>query len=191
MTQVGYFISNGLRAGIKTNFDVLSFTERIFRNDDLPLGFAQGSSAVSLREPLVNNTGPENFPVKPFSLDLSDVTGGSFVSELLPYSASVASTNSDLPAEATQRSHINNGLALDIAIAELRKIKDASDANATHLREANDKIHRLEAENATLRAQLLSQCRSNSPPSDIPLLVSGAFSSIWYRSAFIHFLLYS
>ena len=149
---------------------------RNFRNDDLSLGSAQASSAATFREPFVNNTGLENFSVKPFSLDLSDITGGSFVTKLLHHFASVASTNSGLPAEATQRSHINNGLALDIAITELRKIKDASDANAAHLREANDKIHLLEAENAKLRAQLVGQCRSNSPPSDIPLMVSRVIS---------------
>ena len=143
---------------------------------------AQASSAALLREPFANNTDPEIFPVKPFSLDESDVTGGSFVTKFPHYLASVASTNPGLPAEATQRSHINNGLTLDIAIAKLRKIKEASDANIALLREANDRIHRLEEENAKLQAQLLSQCRSNSPPSDIPLLVSGVFSSIWYRS---------
>lgn len=173
----GYLVVSVL---VQTNFYILSFSEtlRIFRNDDSPLGSAQVSSATTFREPFVNDTGPENFPVKPFPLDLSDITGGRFVTKILRNSASVASTNSGLPAEATQRSIMNDGLPLDIAIAELRKIKDASDANAAHLREANDKIHRLEAENAKLRAQLLSQCRSNSPPSDIPLKVSVVFSGI-------------
>ena len=151
---------------------------RIFRNDDSPLGSAQTSSTATFREPFVNDTDPENFPVKPFSLDLSDITGGGFVTKNLPYSASVASTNSVLSAEVTQRSHPNNGLALEIAIAKLKKVKDAFDANAANLREANDKIHRLEAENAKLRAQLLTQRRSNSPPADIPLMVSGVFSGI-------------
>ena len=157
-------------------FDILSFSEtlRTFKNDDSPLRSAQVNSPSVFREPFVNNTGLQNFPVKPFSFDLSDITGRSLVTKVLHY-ASLASTNSGLPAEATQKSHINNALAVDIAIAELRRIKDTSDANAVHLQEANDKIHRLEAENAKLRAQLLSQCRSNSPPSDIPLMVSGVF----------------
>ena len=165
---------------VRTNFDILPFSEvlKIFRNDGSPLGSAQVSSATTFREPFVNDTGPENFPVKSFSLDLSEITGGSFVTKILHNSASVASTNSGHPAEATQRSDINNELALDIAIAELRKVKDASDAIAVHLREANDKIDLLEAENAKLRAQLLSQRQSNSPPSDIPLMVSGMFSGI-------------
>jgi hypothetical protein len=165
---------------VQTNFDILSFSEplRIFKNDDSPLGSAQANSAAMFREPFVNNTGLQNFPVKPFSFYPSDIKGGSFVTNLLHCFASVASTNSGLPAEATPRSHINNGLALDIAVAELRKIKDTSDANAAHLQEANDKIHHLEAENAKLRAQLLSQCQSNSPSSDIPLMVSGVFEGI-------------
>jgi hypothetical protein len=160
---------------------------RIFRNDDSPLGSAQASSTATFREPFVNDSGPENFPVKPFSLGISDITGGCFVTKPLHYSAFIASTNSGLPAEATTQRDINNGLALDIAIAELRKIKDASDANAAHLREANDKIHCLEAENAKLREQLLSQCPNNSPPIDIPLMVSGKIFSghlitiIFYR----------
>jgi hypothetical protein len=70
---------------------------------------------------------------------------------------------------------MNNGLALDIAVTELRKVKNTSDANAAQLQEANDKIHLLEVENAKLRAQLLNQCRNNSPSSDIPLMVSGVF----------------
>ena len=148
---------------------------RTFSNDDSPLESAQATPTTMFREPLVN--GLQNSPVKPFPFDLSDITGGSFVTKLLHYSSSVASTNSGLPAEAIQRSHINNAVAVDIAIAELRRIKDVSDANAVHLQEANDKIHHLEAENAKLRAQLLSQCRSNSPSSDIPLMVSGVFSS--------------
>ena len=135
----------------------------------------QSNSTAMFREPFVNNTGFQNFPVEPFSLDLSDITGGSFVTKLLHYCASLASTDSGLPAEATQRSHINSGLSLDIAIAELRRIKDASEANAAHLEEANNKIHHLEAENAKLRAQLLSQCRCNLPSSDIPLMVNGVF----------------
>jgi hypothetical protein len=158
---------------VQTNFDILSFSEtlRLFRNDNSPLDRStQSNSAAMFREPFVNNTSRQNFPVKPFSFDLSDITGGNF-----DYCASLASTNSDLPAEATQRSHINNGLtSLDIAIAELRRIKNTSDANAAQLQEANDKIHHLEAENAMLRAQLLSQCRCNLPSSDIPL-VSGVF----------------
>jgi hypothetical protein len=156
----------------------LSFSEtfRIFGNEDSPLGSAQASSAAAFREPSDNNTSPEISPVKPFSFDLSDNTGGTFVNKLLHYLASVAPTNLCLPAEATHRSHINNGLSLDIAIAELRKIKNDSDTNAVLLREANDKIHRLEAENANLRAEL--QCRNNSPPSDNSLMVSGVFSGI-------------
>jgi hypothetical protein len=127
------------------------------------------------RELFVNNTGLQISPVKPFSFDPSDITGGSFVTNLLQCSASVSSTNSGLPSEATPRSRINNGLALDIAITEFRKVKNTSDANAAQLQEANDKIHLLEAENAKLRAQLLNQCRNNSPSSDIPLMVSGVF----------------
>ena len=64
-------------------------------------------------------------------------------------------------------------LALDTAVAELRNIKDASDANAAHLQEANDKIYRLEAENAEFRTQLLNQRRNNSPS---PLMVSGVYA---------------
>ena len=126
------------------------------------------------REPFVNNTALQISPDKPFSFDPSDITGASFVTNLLYYSASVASTNLSLPSEATPRSHINNGLSLDIAITELRKVKNTSDANAAQLQEANDKIHLLEEENAKLRAQL-NQCRNNSPSSDIPLTVSGVF----------------
>ena len=149
---------------------------RIFRNNDSPLGSAQANSAM-FREPFVSDTGLQNFPVKPFSYDPSDITGRSFVTNLLHNSASIAPTTSGLPAQTTQRSNINNGLALDIAIAELRKLKETSDANAARLREANENIHRLEAENAKLRAQL-SQCRSKSSSSAIPLMVSGVFSSI-------------
>ena len=145
---------------------------RIFRNDDSLDRSAQINSAAMFKEPFVNNTDFQNFPVKPFS---SDITGGSFVTGLLHYCASLASTDSGFPAEAMQRSHINSGLSLDIAIAELRRIKDASDANAAHLQEANDKIHLLEAENAKLRAQLLSQCRCNLPSSDVPSMVNGEF----------------
>ena len=161
---------------VQTDFDILSFSEslRIFRNDDSPLDrSAQANSAAMFREPFIYSTGLPMFPVKSLSFDLSDITGGSFVTTPLRH-ASLASTNSGLTA---QRSHINNGLPLDIALAELKKIKDDSDANAVHLQEANDKIHRLEAENAELRAQLLSQHRSKSPSSDIPLMVSEVFSS--------------
>ena len=66
----------------------------------------------------------------------------------------------------TQENDIDNGLIPDVTIAELSKIKDASDTSAKHLQAANDKIRSLEAENAKLRARLLNQCQCNSLSCD-------------------------
>ena len=186
----GYLVVSML---VQTDFDILSFSETLTssRNDDPPPDrSAQANSAAMFREPFVNNSGLPVLPVRSFSIDLSDITGGSFVTKPLHH-ASLASTNSGLPAEAVQRNHINNRLPLDIALAQLRKIKKVSDANAVHLREANDKIRRLEAENAELRAQLLSQHRSKSPSIDIPLMVSGVFFKHMITNIFYPFLPYS
>ena len=186
----GYLVVSML---VQTDFDILSFSETLTssRNDDPPPDrSAQANSAAMFREPFVYNSGLPVLPVRSFSIDLSDITGGSFVTKPLHH-ASLASTNSGLPAEAAQRNHINNRLPLDIALAQLRKIKKVSDANAVHLREANDKIRRLEAENAELRAQLLSQHRSKSPSTDIPLMVSGVFFKHMITNIFYPFLPYS
>lgn len=113
------------------------------------------------REPLVDTADLQVLLPKPISLNL---TGKDFVTHLLQHSAA-ASTDPGLSPTTTQRSPINKEI-LDVAITHLRKIKEASDANAANLRAANDKIQRLEAENANLRAQLLTQS------ADIPLIVS-------------------
>jgi hypothetical protein len=67
-----------------------------------------------------------------------------------------------------------NRAILNVAIAEFRKMKDISDANAAYIQAADDKIRRLETENAELRAQLLNQCQCNlsSSSRDIPPMVS-------------------
>ena len=97
----------------------------------------------------------------------------------------LASTDQDLPTykkrdvakespvtEATQGNHTNNGTMLNIAVADLKKMKDAFDANATYLQAANDKIRSLEVENAKLRGQLLNRCQCSLSSSDIPLTVN-------------------
>jgi hypothetical protein len=118
-------------------------------------------------EPSVNNADPQPLPAK-ISFN---ITGKTFVTELL-HSAPFASTDS---VTATHRSHVDKEI-VNFAITQLRKIKAASEANAANLRAANDKIHRLESENAKLRAQLLSQCQGNSPSTDVPLMVSEEYS---------------
>lgn len=156
---------------VQINFDILSFSEtsRIFRKDDAsPDQSTQTNSAAMFREHLINNTDLQTLPAKPISFNLSDMTGQSFVTNNLHHSVPFASTDSGPSAEAIQ----GNKEIINIAITQLRKIKDASDANAANLQVANDKIHLLEAENAKLRAQLLSRCRCNSPSFDIPLTVS-------------------
>lgn len=94
-----------------------------------------------------NSADVQNLPTKPISFNLS----GEWL--------------------ANQGDHVDNGPTLDIAIAELRKMKEAAEANTEHLQAANDKIRRLEAENAKLRRQLLSQSQCNLSSRDIPPMV--------------------
>ncbi|KAF8815794.1 hypothetical protein BYT27DRAFT_7248841 [Phlegmacium glaucopus] len=79
----------------------------------------------------------------------------------------------ELPlAKATQGNNIYNESTLNIALAQIRKMRHTFDANTMYLREANDKIRRLEAENAQLRAQLCNQCQCNSSSFDIPRMIT-------------------
>lgn len=162
---------------VQTNFDILPFSEtsRIFRNDD---SLDQSIKTAMSGEPFVDNT---DLQISPFSFNLSDVTGERFIAKPLHDSTSLASTDWDLPAhretdlakdspliQATQGNHIDHRPTLNIAIAELRKMKETSDANASYILAANDKIRLLEAENAKLRARLLNQCQCNLLSCDLP-----------------------